>query len=159
MSPCGELAMKSVDVETLILDITATYPTLQAKTAEISIDKRIPRVLANEAALSQIVSNFLDNAVKFVAPGVRPRVDVHAEANGDFVRLWFKDNGIGIPTHQLEKLFNLFVRLKQPEHYEGTGIGLAIVRKAATRMGGSVGVESEDGAGSRFWVQLKKAPP
>jgi signal transduction histidine kinase len=65
-----------------------------------------------------------------------------------------EDNGIGIdPTHQ-ERVFGVFERLHQNDAYPGTGIGLAIVRKAVERMGGRVGVRSTPGEGSRFWIEL-----
>jgi PAS domain S-box-containing protein len=190
----GTLDSTPVDLEKLVRDIVASYPPLHDDKAEITIDSPLPRVLANEAALTQVVSNLLGNAVKFVTPGTHPRVRVSAErmdglldkwinAEADapqqsihphiqqsstehprnqqsstgWVRLWFEDNGIGIPKDSQARLFNIFTRLNRPELYEGTGIGLAIVRKAVERMGGSVGVESEDGKGSRFWVQLKAA--
>jgi signal transduction histidine kinase len=74
-----------------------------------------------------------------------------------FVRFWFEDNGIGIDERSRERIFGMFQRLNRPELYEGTGIGLAIVRKAAERMGGQVGVESERDVGSRFWLILQSA--
>ena len=153
----SELKMRPVNVEELIREITATYPALQAARADITVESPLPPVMANGAALTQIVSNLLGNAVKFVAPGVRPHVRVRGEADGDSVRLWFEDNGIGIAKDGQARLFHIFTRLHAPEEYEGTGIGLAIVRKAAERMGGSAGVESEEGKGSRFWVRLKQA--
>jgi Bacteriophytochrome (light-regulated signal transduction histidine kinase) len=153
----GELALREVDVERLVRDIAATYPTLRAEQADIVIEGPLPSVMANEAALTQIVSNLLGNAVKFVAPGVRPRVTVRGEVLNGVARLWFEDNGIGIPERLHPRLFRIFSRLQRREDYEGTGIGLAIVRKAAERMSGSVGLESSEGAGSRFWVQLKRA--
>jgi signal transduction histidine kinase len=72
-----------------------------------------------------------------------------------FVRVWIEDNGIGIPEGVQHRLFGIFQRFN--DQYEGTGIGLAIVRKVTERMGGCVGVESEEGKGSRFWVQLRGA--
>ncbi len=154
----GDLALRSIDVEQLVREIIITYPTLRPEHADIEIAAPLPRVLANEAALTQIVSNLLGNAVKFVAPGVRPRVLVRGETNAvGAVRLWFEDNGIGIPERLHARLFRIFSRLQRREDYEGTGIGLAIVRKAAERMSGSVGLESSEGAGSRFWVELREA--
>jgi PAS domain S-box-containing protein len=153
----GTLDSAPVDLEKLIRDIVASYPALHDDKADITIDSPLPRVLANDAALTQVVSNLLGNAVKFVAPGTRPRVRVHSEGTDGVVRLWFEDNGIGIPKDSQPRVFNIFTRLNRPELYEGTGIGLAIVRKAVERMGGSVGVESTDGQGSRFWVQLRAA--
>jgi signal transduction histidine kinase len=85
---------------------------------------------------------------------VPPRVVISAnEANGD-VQISFRDNGIGVPTEAREKIFGMFERLSR--EYEGTGIGLAIVKKAAERMGGTVGVNSELGKGSTFWLKLKR---
>jgi signal transduction histidine kinase len=109
-------------------------------------------VTGNEALLTQCIANLLGNAVKFVAPEVHPRVKIWVEESGGMARFWFEDNGVGIPADAHEKIFGMFERLNQ--NYEGTGIGLAIVRKAAERMGGKVGVESEVSQGSRFWLQL-----
>jgi signal transduction histidine kinase len=65
-----------------------------------------------------------------------------------------RDNGIGIRQEDQAKLFEPFKRLNSKTDFPGTGLGLAIVRRAVERMGGSVGVESEPGKGSRFWVEL-----
>jgi len=72
------------------------------------------------------------------------------------VRLWVEDNGIGIPPRARPRLFEIFTRFEDAALYEGTGIGLAIVKKAVERMRGTIGVESERGNGTRFWVQLHK---
>ena len=81
---------------------------------------------------------------------------IWTEARGSSVAVWVEDNGIGIPRDLQKRLFNIFTRLNRPGLYEGTGIGLAIVKKAVERMGGSVGVDSNPGQGSRFWVQLRR---
>jgi PAS domain S-box-containing protein len=150
----GRLEVGPVDVGKLIREIITWYPSFHNGQADIRIEAPLPGMLANEAALTQVVSNLLDNAIKFVAPEIRPRVRVRAEQHAGTVRLWFEDNGIGIDRSAQARLFTIFGRLNSPEHYEGTGIGLAIVRKSVERMGGGVGVESEPGSGSRFWIQL-----
>ncbi|MBD0344871.1 MAG: hypothetical protein ICV63_08605 [Coleofasciculus sp. Co-bin14] len=71
-----------------------------------------------------------------------------------WIRLWVEDNGIGIAPEYQERIFRVFERLHGVETYPGTGIGLAIVRKGIERMGGRVGVESQLGQGSRFWIEL-----
>jgi signal transduction histidine kinase len=155
----GELDLQIVDTHKLVQDIIHSYPQFEHTHADISIEGRLPLVLANEAALTQVISNLLGNAVKFIAPGSRARVRVGAnpEAVGDQrVELWVEDNGIGIPRDLQKRLFNIFTRLHRPGLYEGTGIGLAIVKKAVERMGGSVGVDSNPGEGSRFWFQLRR---
>ncbi len=72
------------------------------------------------------------------------------------IRLWVEDNGIGIAPEHQKRIFRVFERLHGIESYPGTGIGLAIVQKGIDRMGGQVGVESQLGQGSRFWIQLRK---
>ncbi len=113
-------------------------------------------VVAHEPSLGQILANLLSNALKFVQPGARPRVRFSTEKRGNFVRLCIEDNGIGISPDQQERVFRVFERLHGSQ-YPGTGIGLSIVRKGVERMNGQVGVESEPGKGSRFWIDLPAA--
>ena len=153
----SDLRLEAVEVGALIREIIESYPNLHAPEAEISVRGEIPPVLGNMAALTQVISNLLGNAVKFVREGVRPKVEISAEAKGESVRIWFEDNGIGIPQEVQHKLFQMFQRLHSPGEYEGTGMGLTIVRKAMERMGGKAGVESEPGRGSRFWIELRRA--
>jgi signal transduction histidine kinase len=96
--------------------------------------------------------------VKFVPQGRTPQVTVRAEARDGHVRLWIEDNGIGISPQDCERIFKMFERADSASTYDGTGIGLAIVRKAAERMGGHAGVDSRPGEGSRFWLDFKPAP-
>ncbi|PTY07667.1 hypothetical protein DB347_05405 [Opitutaceae bacterium EW11] len=150
-----ELALTPVDSGRLLEGMIDSYPVFQLPYAKIEILGPLPRLLGNEAALTQCFSNILGNAVKFVEKGRMPHVRIRAERRDSLVRLWFEDNGIGIPKEMQSRVFVMFQRLSKD--YEGTGIGLALVRKVAERMGGRVGVESEPGQGSRFWVELKAA--
>jgi signal transduction histidine kinase len=93
--------------------------------------------------------------VKFLEHGVRPDVKVWSENRGANVRILVQDNGIGIDPDQHEKIFAIFQRVSRD--YDGTGIGLAIVKKAVHRMGGQVGLISALGQGSTFWIELKRA--
>jgi signal transduction histidine kinase len=123
--------------------------------AEVTIRRPLPRVRASRPVLGQILANLLANAAKFTPPGERARIRVWAEPRGDRVRLWVEDQGIGLSPEHTARIFNVFERLHGGEAYPGTGIGLAIVRKGAERLGGAAGVESEGrGQGSRFWVEL-----
>ena len=110
-------------------------------------------VVGNEAGLTQCFSNLLGNAVKFVKPGETPEICVGADRRDGWARIWVEDKGIGVSKDMLPRVFEMFSRGRKG--YEGTGIGLALVRKVAQRMGGRAGVESEEGKGSRFWVELK----
>lgn len=132
---------------------------LQQKDAVIDADSLDDCfVLANPSSLHLIVQNLLANAVKFVKKGVKPEVRLSTERHEQYVRLQVADNGIGIDSKDIAKIFGPFQRLNRTSEYPGTGLGLAIVRKAAERMGGRVGVESEPGRGSRFWIELPLAP-
>lgn len=128
--------------------------------ASIVIEPPLPSVRANKAACLQIFQNLVSNAIKFSRPGTWASVRVWVEprlveqTGKKFVRIWIEDKGIGIPAAHLQRIFRPFERLHGISEYPGSGIGLAIVNKAAQRMGGNCGVESEAGAGSRFWVEL-----
>jgi signal transduction histidine kinase len=128
-----------------------------------------PDVMAHAPTLSQVLFNLLSNALKFVRPGVLPQIRVRAEAAPSttpsvhsatappgFVRVWVEDNGIGIAPEHQQQIFRLFLRLHR-DAYSGTGVGLTIAQKGVERMGGSLGVESSPGCGSRFWFDLRKA--
>lgn len=153
----AELQLRLVDLESVIEDVmTQLEVELREKQAEVVIEEPLPQVMGHRITLVQVVVNLLANAIKFVATGVKSKVRVYADERGSWVRLWIEDNGIGIaPDHQ-ERIFRVFERLHGIETYPGTGIGLAIVRKGVERMGGRVGVESQLGQGSRFWVELPK---
>jgi len=149
-----KIKLQPVNVEKQVLDIIQERAEFRTPKAEISIQSPLLPILGHEASLNQCLSNLLGNAVKFVAPGVKPVVRIYSTRCSDQVRLWIEDNGIGIAPEAQRGLFRMFHRLHSDKEYEGTGIGLAIVLKAAERMGGQAGVESELGRGSRFWLQL-----
>ncbi len=151
------IRLDPIDPEPLLRGLIQTYPALQPPHAEIQITGPLPTVCGTEAHLTQCFSNLLTNAVKFVAPGTRPYVRIWAQSINSHVRFWFEDNGIGIPPEFQDRIFGMFQRLDRS--YEGTGIGLALVKKVAQRLGGKVGVQSEPGKGSRFWLELKTPAP
>jgi signal transduction histidine kinase len=159
-------------LEAVIQAVIEQYSGLQSQQIDLQIERPLLPVLGHEAALTQCVANFLSNAIKFVLPDRVPRLRIWTEkrpASGapsaspekdvkesaSRVRVWFEDNGIGIAPSDLHRIFGMFERVHASNEYEGTGIGLAIVRKAVERMGGEVGVESRLGQGSRFWFELK----
>lgn len=142
-----------VNVDELVRELVETYPNLHADHATIRIEGTLPVVWASESLLTQCFSNLLGNAVKFVPPGRRPVITVRADAGENSARIWVEDNGIGIPEEARPRIFGMFQKVDH--RYEGTGIGLAIVRKVVDRMGGKIGFESVEGQGSRFWVDLQ----
>jgi ligand-binding sensor domain-containing protein/signal transduction histidine kinase len=130
---------------------------IQAREARVETTPEAPAVVANPLLLRQVLTNLLTNAIKFVPPQIKPEVRLHAERDKNSVRILVEDNGIGIQPKYRDRIFGLFERLDNDKKYPGTGVGLAIVQKAVERMGGKVGVESEPGKGSCFWVDLPAA--
>jgi len=113
-------------------------------------------VIADSNGLTQSLRNYLDNAVKFTGRTADPRVEIGAQANGDKCVLWVHDNGVGFDMKHHERIFDIFQRLSSTEDYPGTGIGLAIVRKAMERMGGRAWADSKPGEGATFYLELPK---
>jgi PAS domain S-box-containing protein len=150
----AELSLQPVCLQKLVHDIVCQYPEMQPPRAEILVKQPLPSVTAHEPSLTQAISNLLSNAVKFVPKGTRPTIEIWAEPLPDRIKLCFKDNGIGIRPEYQKRLFGMFERVHPDKQYEGTGIGLAIVRKAIERMGGRVGVQSNGVDGSQFWIEL-----
>ena len=148
------MEMTPISLEKLIPEIIQQYPNFREEYVDIVILPPLLTVMGHEASLIQCVSNLINNAVKFVPNGVKPRIKIWTEHNPESqtVRLWLEDNGIGIEPDQTGRIFGIFERVSKD--YEGTGIGLAIVKKAMQRMGGSVGVESTLGVGSKFWLEF-----
>ncbi len=151
-----EMPTERIELGSFIAGIVESYPQFDAANAKIEIAVPLAAVRANPAALTQCVSNLLDNAIKFVVPGVQPHVRIWTETSpGGPVQLFIQDNAVGISESLIKKIFGTFYQIDPSRG--GTGIGLAVVRKAAERMGGSVSVVSEPGKGSTFQLELKPA--
>lgn len=152
-----QMPLDAVSLQRLVGELIAQERELHPGRASVVLEGELPDVRGHEPSLAQVLSNLLSNAVKFVAPGVHPEVRIFAETRAERVRLWIEDNGIGIAPEIQGRLFGMFERLHPEMNFEGTGIGLAIVRRAIERMQGSVGVVSDGRSGSRFWIELPAA--
>jgi len=149
-----QIELEPVCVDAVCREVTAMNPALQPPNTEMVVPPNLLPVRAHPTLLGQCLANLLDNAAKFVAPGVTPRIHIRTEPRGDRVRIWVEDNGVGIDPAHHQKIFGIFERVGHLKTNQGTGIGLAIVARAAQRMGGICGVESSVGNGSRFWIEL-----
>jgi signal transduction histidine kinase len=188
----SKVSRQQIDLATVVLEpILDEVISLQlpAVRQAITVDRPLHAVRGHRGLLEQVFSNLIDNAVKFVPPGIPPRITISSEpvAHGSpntraralvfssttgaldeheqapteeasrHIRIWVRDEGIGIPRQVHEKIFGIFERGWSAHAYEGTGIGLAIVARAMQRMHGTCGVESELGRGSAFWIELPAA--
>jgi signal transduction histidine kinase len=117
----------------------------------------LPLIDADPVQIRQMVQNLVSNALKFHHPDRPPVVKIAAELrDDDRVALTVADNGIGFKAKFAERIFQPFRRLHGKGQYEGTGMGLAIVKKIAERHGGEVDVQSEPDLGSRFTITLPR---
>ena len=114
------------------------------------------RVVADPNGLTQSLRNYLDNAVKFTGQVSHPRIEVGTKETAKHFIVWVRDNGVGFDMKYHDRIFDIFQRLNQSEAYPGTGIGLAIVRKAMERMGGRAWAESQPGQGATFYLEVPK---
>jgi signal transduction histidine kinase len=132
---------------------------LAARGITVDVAPGLPRVWGDRARLVQVVQNLLDNAIKFSADQAEPRIAVGFRPGTDEAAPVFfvRDNGIGIAAEHIERVFGLFRRLEP--RFEGSGIGLALVRRIVERHGGRVWIESAGrGAGATFCFTLAAAP-
>lgn len=104
--------------------------------------------------LAVILRNLIGNALKFHRPGVYPELVMGSRLENGHHLIWVKDNGVGFDMKYSDRIFGIFQRLQRGDAYPGTGVGLALVSKAAQRMGGRVWAESTPGQGSTFFVEL-----
>jgi signal transduction histidine kinase len=156
-----ELPSTDVDLGPVVADALAQLGAqVSARGARVALEKPLPRVFGHHATLVLMVLNLLENALKFVARDTRPEIRVYAETRGERVRLTVEDKGIGVAHEHHEQIFHPLERLHGAETYPGTGMGLGLVRRGAERLGGTAGVASVVGEGSRFWIELAAhAPP
>jgi signal transduction histidine kinase len=150
----SQMPIHAVALDDLVRRLIEEFP--QEQRAHLHIDSQMPPVLGNPALLEQCISNLLGNALKFMPHDRVPEIHIRANKENNFVKLWVEDNGIGIAPEDQQRIFKMFERAGTRK-FEGSGIGLGIAAKAIERMGGSIGVESELGKGSRFWIQLPAA--
>ena len=122
---------------------------------------QMPEIIADPLQMRQLFQNLIGNALKFHKPGLPPVVDISArvfpadETNSvPYCEIEVKDNGIGFPEKDAERIFGVFQKLHKPAEYEGTGIGLAICRKIAERHNGDLIAEGNNGEGASFRVTL-----
>lgn len=138
-------------------------PQYRQPGAQVQVQEPLPIVSGHRAVLVRVFMNLLGNAVKYVAEGHTPRVRVWSEDRGEMVRVWVEDNGVGLDEPTRQRILQPFgpdasevAEVEAATATSGSGIGLAVVRKGVERMGGRLGVESEVGRGSKFWVELPK---
>ena len=145
-----------VDIDALLVDIQKDLSgAISKRNAEIIVED-LPTVMGSRVELGVVFQNLISNAIKFSHPNTTPVVMVSASRTEDqkFWEISVSDNGIGISAKYQDRIFAIFQRLHNAETYEGTGIGLAHVKKIVESHGGTIRVSSEEGNGSTFYFTL-----
>lgn len=150
----------TVDVCEMVQRIKGDYGAQISETkAQVKVDIKSLPLKTDPHGLEQALRNLIGNAIKFSAKSPAPNIDIIGrDVDGKFT-LEVRDNGIGFDMKYAAKLFQIFQRLHSSREYSGTGIGLAIVRKAVERVGGKVSAESEPGKGASFKLEIPRQQP
>jgi signal transduction histidine kinase/DNA-binding response OmpR family regulator len=155
----AELRQTRVELQPLVEEVRRE---LEADAGDRNIEWRIhplPEVKADPALLRQVIRNLLGNAMKYTRPKPDALIEVGSRQTPDEVEVWVRDNGVGFEMQYVDKLFGVFQRLHTTEEFEGTGIGLANVRRIISRHGGRTWAEGALGQGATFHFSLPPASP
>ncbi len=151
----AEVRLERIALAPFIEGIIRSYPELLAARRAITLAPRLGIVMASETPLAQCIAHLLGNAITYAQPGVPPEVVIWSTAARGRAHLYVRDNGIGVAAADRERIFDMFYRGEGPRC--GTGMGLAIARRAAERMGGALTLISAEGPGATFDLELKSA--
>lgn len=151
----GGLVFGMVDLEQVIADVEENLAAdISATDAVIRVMPGLPKLEGHRGILDQVFQNLIANSIKFTEPGRSPEIVVSCASHSGWHVLSVSDNGIGIDKHLRGNVFEIFHRLHTSDEYEGTGIGLAIVKKGVLLHGGSIRVEESAHGGSTFVLRL-----
>jgi signal transduction histidine kinase len=149
---------RAINLNALISEVTVLlHGQLKESRAELRMNENLPEVYGDRQRISEVIQNLLDNAAKFMGDQPYPRIEIgEAGSEAGMPVLFVRDNGIGIQKEHIERVFGLFNKL-DPQS-EGTGIGLALVKRIVEIHGGRIWVESQPGSGSTFYFTLPSKP-
>jgi len=155
----ASLTFGKVDLNKLVAEVRRTIePDLAGRRITWKIGP-LPQAWGDSAMLRQVIQNLLDNAVKYTGPREEAVIEVSGEDLGTHVRCVVRDNGVGFDMTYVGKLFGVFQRLHRTEEFEGTGIGLALVKRIIDRHGGSIDAQGAVGQGACLAFTLPKINP
>lgn len=153
-----QMEFRELDPAVLVAGVLQTLRyEIEEHDARITIEP-MPRVCADEWALTKVFLNLIGNALQYAAPERRPAIRIGCEKRGDRFVFSIQDNGIGIPEQDRAKLFQRFKRGSNVQGIAGTGLGLHIVKEMALGHGGEVWIESKQGEGTKFFLAIPEVP-
>ena len=146
-----------VELRALVLSLVADRAEeIETRRAKVTVEVPEVSVTADDQGLVIALRNLLENALKFTRDVAAPSIEVGGRVDEGACRIWVRDNGIGFDMKFHDRIFEVFQRLHRAEDYAGTGVGLALVRRALERMGGRAWGESEPGKGATFFLELPR---
>jgi light-regulated signal transduction histidine kinase (bacteriophytochrome) len=149
-----ELQRTLVDLSQMVEEVRSQLePDIQGRSIQWEVGD-LPTVAGDPALLRQVLINLLSNAVKYTGKEQEAQIRVGSCNGGSEVTVFVRDNGAGFEMQYAEKLFRVFQRLHRAEEFEGTGVGLANVRRIVERHGGRIWAEGEPGKGATFYFSL-----
>jgi PAS domain S-box-containing protein len=153
-----EMLLGRIDLRSMLQELVGEVEE-RTRTCGARIEMQLPsvEVRGDREGLGVVFRNLIENALKFTQQGVPPLIEIGARVADGSVVVSVRDNGIGFDQDYHDKIFEIFQRLHGRDEYEGTGIGLALARKAMQRMGGRIWAESRAGTGATFFVELPRA--
>ena len=154
----NHLERSDVDLDACLDEVAQTHSAVSSGAAPVLEYAALGAVHANPALMRQLLANLVTNAVKYVAPGVRPRIVVATRNVGPVLELTVTDNGIGIPRDLRNRIFEPFYRAEQASTYTGTGLGLAICHRTMQVHGGSIRAEAGPRGQGTTFVSTFPAP-
>jgi light-regulated signal transduction histidine kinase (bacteriophytochrome) len=152
-----ELETRQVDMRELARGVADEVRRLEGERPLDITVAPLPPAQGDRALLRQVVSNLVQNAAKFTRGRGDARIEVGFQGNGNQTVYYVKDNGAGFDSRYADKLFGVFQRLHRSEEFEGTGVGLAIVKRIVQRHGGRVWAEGKADEGATFYFTLPVA--
>ena len=151
---------ESVDLNLLLADIMDDLQiAIEEKSARIHHPDQLPTIQADASQIKQLLQNLISNALKFVAEGTSPVIQLSCNETESQIEIRIQDNGIGFEEQYTDRIFTPFQRLHGKDEYAGTGIGLAICRRIVERHGGTLTAISQPNEGATFIIELPKVPP
>jgi len=151
----GNAAIEEIDLNMVVEEIRLLHQTDINETGAVVEVAELPVINNYMAPVVQLMNNLVSNALKYRKPDTPPVIRISARPVEEYWEIAISDNGIGIEKEYLQKIFVIFQRLHPKDQYEGTGIGLAVVKKIVENLGGKVWVESDPGIGSTFYFTIR----
>lgn len=157
LSRLGRAAINktNVNMNQLVKSILSTFE-YRIKQDKIAVELGdLHECYTDEMAINQVLSNLIDNAIKYASPDRETLIKITSQEYDDQITFCVEDNGIGIPEPEIDKIFDVFYRIN-PENQQGEGIGLSLIKKIIERLNGKITLGSQEGKGTKFFISLEK---